>query len=320
MCEVWTMGELLAEIMRPRPGLTFSDPGPFLGPFPSGAPGIFVDTVARLGHSAGIISGVGDDDFGRSILARLEGDGVNIDRVLVMPEKSTGVAFVTYFDDGSRKYIFHWDGTPAVMAEAPAAEAVPQAKYFHLMGCSLMANEQFRRSALTALERFAARGAKITFDPNIRFELLQSDSIEAIVGPVLARCSVLFPGEQELQLLSGSNDLDRAAYAMFDRYPMELIVVKRGSRGCTIFTPEKRVDVAAFRVEEVDPTGAGDCFDAGFLCGLLDGRPVEQCARWGAAAGALSACAFGPMEGDISIETMTQMLEQGPSPSGRRPG
>jgi len=60
----------------------------------------------------------------------------------------------------------------------------------------------------------------------------------------------------------------------------------------------------------VDPTGAGDCFDAAFLCGLLEGRPVEHCARWGAAAGALNACAFGPMEGDINPETMTRMMEQ----------
>ena len=52
MTEIWTMGELLAEIMRPDRDLPLDRPGPFLGPFPSGAPGIFIDTVARLGHSA----------------------------------------------------------------------------------------------------------------------------------------------------------------------------------------------------------------------------------------------------------------------------
>jgi sugar/nucleoside kinase (ribokinase family) len=311
MCEVWTMGELLVEIMRPRPGLDFSEPGPFVGPFPSGAPGIFADTVARLGHTCGIISGVGDDDFGRAILARLARDGVNTQRVVVVPEKSTGVAFVTYFADGSRKYLFHWDGTPAVMADAPPAEALPPATYFHLMGCSLMANQRFRQSVLTAVERFAGQGTKIAFDPNIRFELLQSESIEAIVRPVLARASVLMPGERELKLLSGVDDLDGAARAMFGRYPLELIAVKRGRRGCTVLTPEKRADVPAFAIQEVDPTGAGDCFDAGLLCGLLEGRPVEDCARWGAAAGALNAGAFGPMEGRISRETIGQMLGGG---------
>ena len=122
-CDVWIMGELLVEIMRPRAGMTLGEQGTFLGPFPSGAPGIFIDTVARLGHSAAIVSGVGDDDFGRCILDRLQADGVNTDLVQVIPGRSTAVAFVTYFEDGSRKFIFHWDGTPAVMARVPDPDA-----------------------------------------------------------------------------------------------------------------------------------------------------------------------------------------------------
>jgi len=117
------MGEILVEIMRPRPGIPLCESAEFLGPFPSGAPAIFIDTVARLGHRAGIIGGVGDDDFGRCVLNRLEVDGVNCDQVLRVANRSTAVAFVTYFEDGSRRFLFHIDGTPAVMAGAAAAEA-----------------------------------------------------------------------------------------------------------------------------------------------------------------------------------------------------
>jgi len=59
MCEIWTMGEMLVEIMRPKAGMQLFEPGEFVGPFPSGAPTIFIDTVARLKHSAGIFGGVG---------------------------------------------------------------------------------------------------------------------------------------------------------------------------------------------------------------------------------------------------------------------
>jgi sugar/nucleoside kinase (ribokinase family) len=294
--------------MRPKPGLSLAEPGPFVGPYPSGAPGIFVDTVGRLGHSAAIISGVGDDDFGRCILDRLQRDGVQTDLVLVVPGKSTGVAFVTYFEDGSRKFLFHWDGTPAVMAETPPAEAIRGAKYFHVMGCSLMANPQFRAAVLATVELFAREGAKITFDPNIRFELLQGESPEEIVRPILRHCSVLFPGEAELRILSGADDLDGAAAALFRTCPLEIIVVKQGGRGCTLYTRESRRAVGAFEVDEVDPTGAGDCFDAGFLCGLLEERPVDECARLAAAVGALNAQAFGPMEGIINQDTVSRLL------------
>ena len=64
MAEILTMGELIVEIMRPKEDMPLDMAGTFLGPFPSGAPAIFIDTAARLGHSAAIIGGVGDDDFG----------------------------------------------------------------------------------------------------------------------------------------------------------------------------------------------------------------------------------------------------------------
>jgi sugar/nucleoside kinase (ribokinase family) len=324
MSEVLTMGELLVEVMRPRAGMSLYETGTFLGPYPSGAPGIFIDTVARLGHSAAIISGVGEDDFGRCILDRLRADGVDAGFVRAFAHCSTGVAFVTYFEDGSRRFIFHWDGTPAVMARLPDPKRIQTPKYFHLMGCSLMANDDFREEMFRAVERFAAGGARVSFDPNVRFELLKERTVEEILGPILRHCSILFPGEKELQLLSGEEDTERAASALFERYPLEALVLKRGSRGCTVYAgsapPEPaqsraslpaRVDVPAFRIEEVDPTGAGDCFDAGFLCGQLEGKSLEESARLAAAVGALAAQAFGPMEGKISPETVRLLLEEG---------
>jgi sugar/nucleoside kinase (ribokinase family) len=157
---------------------------------------------------------------------------------------------------------------------------------------------------------FAAHGARITFDPNIRFELLVNRTVEEIAGPVLRRASILFPGEKELAMLSGSDDAEEGARALFGRYPLQAIVLKRGRRGCAVLTPAGRVDVPAFRVREVDPTGAGDCFDAGFLCGQLEGRDFEQSARMAAAVGALNAQAFGPMEGRISPRAVSAFMRR----------
>ena len=208
MTEIWTMGEMLAEIMRPERDLPLDRTGPFLGPFPSGAPAIFIDTVARLGHSGGIVSAVGADEFGTAILERLRRDGVRLDQVAVLGGRSTGVAFVAYAADGSRSFLFHWDGTPAVMAGVPPRAVTEGATYFHVMGCSMMANEVFRDRLLEAVEQFADQGARITFDPNIRMELLGGRTVDAIVRPVLRRCSVLFPGASELRVLGGETDLD----------------------------------------------------------------------------------------------------------------
>jgi len=63
MAEIWTMGDLLCEVMREREDVPLDQADLFRGPFPSGAPGIFISTAARLGHSTGVIGGVGADDF-----------------------------------------------------------------------------------------------------------------------------------------------------------------------------------------------------------------------------------------------------------------
>ena len=310
MSDVWIMGELLVEIMRPRPGMELHETGPFLGPFPSGAPGIFIDTVARLGHSASIVSGVGDDDFGRCVTGRLAADGVRTDLVQVFPGASTGTAFVTYFRDGSRKFLFHWGGTAAVMAKAPDPASIGSPKYLHVMGCSLMANDGFRRRVLETVELFVAAGARITFDPNIRTELMRGRSVEEIAGPALLRSSIIFPGEKELALLGDSEDLEKAARALFERPSLELVVLKRGRRGCTVISRTHAIDVPAFRVREVDPTGAGDSFDAGFICAQLEGKDFRESALMASAAGALTAEAFGPMEGRIDARTVAAMVRK----------
>ncbi len=308
MAEIWTMGELLVEIMRPRPGMPLSRPGEFLGPFPSGAPAIFIDTVARLGHSAGIIGGVGRDEFGSCVIERLRGHGVDVRFVLEAPDRATAVAFVAYLPDGSRKFIYHIDGTPAVMAGFPPRAVEEKPEFFHVMGCSLMASDGMRASIFEAMRSYHAGGARISFDPNIRPELLAGRDLRKVVGPVLDRCTVLLPGVAELQMLSGVEGIKESVRALFAYRELQLIVLKRGRKGASVYTRSGSVEVPAYAVKEVDPTGAGDSFDAGFLCGMLEERPVEECARMAAAAGALNAASFGPMEGNISPDTVRDLM------------
>ena len=310
MTGIWTMGEILVEIMRPRPEMALDQPGEFLGPFPSGAPAIFIDTVARLGLPAGMIGGVGADDFGACVLRRLEQDGVDCRGVRQYADGATAVAFVTYFADGSRKFLYHIDGTPAVWPTFQSDEIAARPDFFHVMGCSLMASERFRVEIIKAAEFFCQRGARLSFDPNLRPELLRGRSLDEVIGPVLERCSVLLPGLSELALLSGETEEQAGTRRLFDRYPIDLIVIKRGRKGCRVVPRGgKQIDVASFVVKEVDPTGAGDCFDAGFLAGLVENLPLEGCAYMAAAAGALNAAAFGPMEGQITRERVRAMME-----------
>ena len=311
MAEIVTMGEMLCEIMRARVDSELWQPDLFKGPYPSGSPAIFIDAAARLGCKTAIIGGVGKDDFGTCILERLKRDGVDCSLVLESRERATGVAFVTYFSDGSRKFIFHMGNTPAVEAKMPALETLGDVKYFHIMGCSLMSNKEFAQEILKTMRGLSARGARVSFDPNIRKELFTDSTIYDVVGEVMDHTSVLLPGAEELMMVTGKDSVEEAVRAAFAREKLEILALKVGSEGSVIYTREGITRMGVYPVDQVDATGAGDCFDGAFIAGLVQGKTIEEAARMGAAAGALNAAAFGPMEGDISVRTVEEMIARG---------
>lgn len=310
MCEIWTMGEMLVEIMRPKEEMQFYEPGEFIGPFPSGAPAIFIDTAARLGHTCGILGGVGKDDFGKNILDRLKKDGVNVDYVFEDESTSTAVAFVTYFHDGSRKFIYHIGNTPAVHPKPFDIRDINSPKFFHIMGCSLMADDAFRDKIIDAALAFAKAGAKISFDPNIRPELLGGRTVEEVLGDVLSNCAVMMPGIDELKMLTGKETIEDGIKKLFEYEKMEVVALKKGSKGSTLYSRYEQVDCPLYRVEQIDPTGAGDCYDAALLCGLLEGRSLLESGKMASAAGALNVMKLGPMEGDINKANIEAMFHE----------
>ena len=312
MAEILTMGELLVEVMRPEEDIPLYQPDYFRGPFPSGAPGIFISTAARLGHSSAIISGVGKDDFGETILRRLKKDGVDVSRVLVSGEGNTGVAFVTYFSDGERKFLFYMDHSPCVMAKAPEnLEGLEDVRYMHIMGCSLMSSVEFANEIVKTMRMMKERGVRISFDPNVRLEMMRDRKVLEMLKQVFDNAQILMPGTAELKLLTGAGDLEQAVARAFENPSLEILVLKNGSKGSEIYTRDGlAVEQGIYPVEQLDATGAGDSYDAAFICGLAEGRSLAEAAKMGAAAGALNAAAFGPMEGEISRQTVRGMIER----------
>jgi sugar/nucleoside kinase (ribokinase family) len=88
-------------------------------------------------------------------------------------------------------------------------------------------------------------------------------------------------------------------------------VIKRGSQGCTYYDRTSRLDVAAFPVHEVDPTGAGDCFGATYVTCREQGMPVEQSLRYACASGALAVTRKGPMEGTAGFAELDTLMRGG---------
>jgi sugar/nucleoside kinase (ribokinase family) len=310
--DILTFGEALAEIMRPGVNQPLDQPGAFIGPYPSGAPFIFTVQVARLGARASAIGAVGDDAFGRCIIEQLQVDGVDLRGVHTLKTYSTGVAFVAYSSDGSRDFVFH-------LRHAAAGQITPDMlderllnglRLLHLTGSTLSIHDDALATGLRALQMAQAAGAKISFDPNLRPQLMPVDRARVALQPFVEAADIILPTAEEACLFTGQAIVGEAAAALLEGKPDRIVVVSQGKVGCTVYTQQQAQHIPGFAVEEVDPTGAGDCFDAGFLVRWLAGDSLTQAARFGNACGALAVTAQGPMAGAKTLAEVEAFIEQ----------
>lgn len=302
-----TVGEILVEFVSHSKNCGLSKISDYSGPYPSGAPAIFLDQAARMGATTEMVGGVGDDGFGRTVLNRLNDDKVGTRGVTVNPDLSTGVAFVSYYDDGNRDFIFHLTNTAADHFEAPETLFDPANTILHVSAAS-MGNARMRDMIMTTMRKISDGDGRISCDPNARPELMRDDAVRDALAEVMERSTYLLPSTSDLDFLFPDMSEDAAVDHLL-KSKAEIIVIKRGAEGATVVGHGERHDFAGCKVEEIDPTGAGDCFGGTFVSLLAQGASLYDAGRHANAAGALAVTRRGPMEGNSSPSEIAAFLD-----------
>ena len=310
MKKVVVIGEVLVEIMADSIGDGFLEAIGLTGPFPSGAPAIFIDQVARLGQPCAIVSAVGDDDFGIINLNRLSMDGVDISGVVIDPDRPTGSAFVRYHADGSRDFVYNikHSACGTIPRTPEVTHVLYAADHLHVMGSSLSSPE-FVALNLEAARRVKTNGGTISFDPNLRKEILSAPGLRDAMANVLSLTDVFLPSGEELTLLTDSTNPAIAAKELL-ALGIQNVVHKMGSGGVRIYDASGDRFVPAYSVTEIDPTGAGDCFGGAFIALWLQGLDIDKAVSLASAAGACAVQHRGPMEGASSLETLVRLVKE----------
>lgn len=313
--DLLTFGEALVEIMRTDIDQPLDRPGPFVGPYPSGAPFIFTVQASRLGARAACVGAVGGDAFGRFLLDSFAADGLDTSIIHTIPDHATGVAFIAYARDGSRDFVYH-------LRHAAAGHIGPQSlrremfvglKCLHLTGSSLSMHEDAYQLGLLALDWAQAEGARISFDPNLRPQLIDPAQAGSRFAPFIDASDFILLTREELAALTGQGDERAGAADLIAGRAGRIMVVHAGDQGCCVYQPGdsglEAAPIAPFRVNAIDPTGAGDCFDAGFLVRWLAGAAPIEAARYANACGALACTEKGPMAGAKSAAEVAAFLD-----------
>ncbi|MEM0265407.1 MAG: sugar kinase [Candidatus Methanomethylicia archaeon] len=308
--DVISLGEILVEIMRHKKDIMHNVPEIYLGPYPSGAPAITIDCCARLGLKCGFIGVVGADDFGLMLIERLRSDGVDVSRIRIDEKSVTGIAFVAYKSDGSRRFVFNLKQSASanLSPEDVDPEYISKAKVLHISGSTMYIGKGPREACLKAIEIARSGGLIISLDPNIRIELSSIEHIRETFNTIMKNIDIILVGEDELTALTGEKETKEAVNKIIGKGP-KIVAVKMGKKGSVVFLENGETYKAkAFEVEEVDPTGAGDVFNAAFIYGYLKKWNPEKILLFANAVGAIKVTKQGPMEGPLSINEVMEFL------------
>ena len=244
--------------------------------------GAYISAVAlhRLGLRVAWAADFGDDDFSRFVLDQARAEGLDeslfvlhrgpLRRVTVAASYPHDRAFLAFYDPGPRVPA----GARALARVRPRVALIPGF---------------FAGRLLQAGARLAhARGTQVFMDANSNRPLRLE---EPSVKEALACVDIFSANAREARQLTGADDPAEAAKRLGEY--CAVTVVKAGQAGAYACREGRSLHAPAIRVSPVDTTGAGDCFNAGFLRAWLDGRTLEECLRWGNIVGGLSTLGMG---------------------------
>jgi 5-dehydro-2-deoxygluconokinase len=246
--------------------------------------------AARLGHTVALLTGVGDDPFGRFVRRELRDLGVDDRLVVVDPDHPTPVTFCEIFPPDDFPLYFYRRPTAPDLQLRPQdldLDAVRSARLFWATVTGL--SEEPSRSAHVAAWEARGRRQHTVLDLDYRPMFWSSrEEAAAQVRAALPHVTVAVGNREECEVATGETDPDRAAEALLAA-GVGLAVVKQGPKGVLARTADERLLVPPTPVDVVNGLGAGDAFGGSLCHGLLAGLPLEQTLRNASAAGAIVA-------------------------------
>ncbi|WP_100407037.1 aminoimidazole riboside kinase [Bacillus solitudinis] len=284
---------------------------------PGGAPANVAVAVAKLGARSTFIGKVGNDVLGEFMRDTLKGHGVNVDSMLLTEEARTGVVFVTLDETGERHFSFYINPSADrfLSAENIEKELFKSHNVFHF-GTISMISEPSKSATLEAIRLAKKNGLIVSFDPNLRLGLWESESqAKDTIISMLKETDLAKISDEEMTFLTGETLVEKALKKL-ESYEIPVLLITFGAKGSYICLHGKITHVPAIDVETVDTTGAGDAYVSGLLYQLSeDGRkPIDislddwkKIVGFASVSGALAASTRGAMN---ALPTLDEVQEK----------
>jgi 2-dehydro-3-deoxygluconokinase len=256
--------------------------------------------ASRQGARCAYATAVGDDAFGRALLALWHAEGVNTTAVQVDAQAHTGVYFVSHGPAGHEfSYLRAGSAASRMVPGNWLDAAIRASRWLHVSAISQAISSSACDTVFDAIERASAAGTRISYDPNLRLRLWPAARARAVILATLPMCDLFLPSLDEARwLCAGAPDAAAQPASLIDplfTLGARSVVLKCGADGAW-FAPAPGAapqHVPAHAVQARDATGAGDCFDGSLLARLAAGDALDDAVRYASVAAALSTRAPG---------------------------
>lgn len=246
--------------------------------------------LARLGLRACVAGRVGDDVLGRHVAAALAAEGVAGDQITFSKTSQTATTMVVNVRGEDRRFIHAAGANAEFTGDEVAPAAIRDSRALYVGGFGLnaaLSGERVARMFQTA----RAAGVITVLDV-----VCACDDIAGMLRPVLPLTDLFLPNCDESEIITGLRSPEDQA-RRFREWGVGCAVVTCGGKGAILADATRIVRSGAYPVEQVDATGGGDAFVAGFLYGRLQQRPVDECLQFGSALGASCVRSAGATTG-----------------------
>ena len=235
-----------------------------------GAPANVAVQAAILGASTAFIGKVGNDQFGHFLKSTLEKYNVSTTGLIVDNKNNTTLAFVHLSETGDRSFSFYRNDTADTQLNFDEIDLklIDECDLLHFGSISLT-TEPIKTSTLRAVKYAKEKGKIISYDPNYRNLLWESQSVaKSEMKSVLAYVDIIKVSEEELKLLTDCDQLIQGIAKLLNQ-GIKIVVVTQGAKGCIIATKSGIERLPTYDVKTIDTTGSGDSFWGSFLYNIV---------------------------------------------------
>ncbi|RKU10273.1 hypothetical protein C6502_12035 [Candidatus Poribacteria bacterium] len=299
------IGELLIDFVSITVDATLAE-APGFAKAAGGATANVAVGLAKLGVESGFIGKIGDEPFGDFLRQTLEQSSVDTTHLISEAGSRTTLAFIATRSDGAKDILFYRNpGADTLLRPDEIDETyVQSAEVFHYGSCSL-SHRPCRDATLRAIQYAKEAGAFISYDPNLRLVMWDTpEDAKHWIWEVMPYANVVKAADEEWEFITDTPGLEEGSERILET-GVELVIVTLGEHGCYYNNGSHQGYVDGFKVEVVDPLGAGDGFVAAMLTQImnssggvgelpeLDNNQLQGMMRYANAAGALTTQEIG---------------------------